>query len=354
MDTVNVYSFTTQSPFLVIIESTNDHIGNMHRIALGKRLVNMGLKHKSAKRINMNKIELIFDRLEEANKLIKGDSINLPTGWRAFIPNHKLYKIGIIKNVDVDIEDQYLSECICSSFPKSKIERLKRKASKEELQRGASEYIVTKTVKIFFNTERLPDEIFIETFYFRVEPFVQRVRQCTGCWRYGHSKNFCKTKSIVCLHCSRDHEFNQEESDCANLPAKCINCDMEHKANDRSCSKYISLNEINTAAAYQGISIQQARDTLRADSFNTYRRGKLGVSYSNVVTQNNKRKRTENEHEEYECSGSSPNASDLYNFLGKITKIFEAMTEQNNTIIKQNAEILNHFLLKKGDLQTTT
>ena len=236
----------------------------------------------------------------------------------------------------------------------SKVERIKRRIYSKEGSDGAKSFENTKSIKIYFSTEALPNEIFIERIRFKVSPFVQNVRQCAGCWQFGHTKNFCKSKKIICVHCGLDHEYQHEKSDCHNRPAKCINCSLNHDANDKSCNKYISIKEINTAAAYQGISIQHARDVLRADTQNKFRREKLNMNYADVVGQ--KRKRIEENDEDLytkeEINGVSLKV--LFNNLERMTRIFEALAEQNNTIIKQNAQILEHFLASRSQQQERT
>ena len=344
----------TLSKLRLVIESKSEEdkcIGNLHKVSLGRKLVKIGLKHKIARRVNANKIELLFEKMEHANMLVDGTKYKLPDGWRAFIPESKLYRTGIIRGADLEIEDDILHSAINEIYPNSKIQRMKKRANSSKSDSETPVYEPTKSVKVQFSTEHLPNEVFIEKFAFKVVPYIQNVRQCFKCWAFGHTKPFCKKQEPICVQCGQEHQFDSKSSACAKEPAKCINCSLNHMANDRDCRKYMELKEINTTAAYQGVSIQHARSILRADSHNRYRQEKLNYSYAGVTSglrTGVKRRRDDDYHEASNSDNNFQQITELFSSLEKITSLIANLAEQNNMIIKQNQDILNYFLALKS------
>lgn len=59
------------------------------------------------------------------------------------------------------------------------------------------------------------------------------IPQCKNCQRYGHTKSFCKRKTI-CVKCAGMHDSRNCPKP-ANDPPKCSNCAESHPANYRGC-----------------------------------------------------------------------------------------------------------------------
>ena len=316
----------------------------MHSITIAQILSRTGINHKSARKIGNEKVELEFDNYLKANKVIEG-GIKLPAGWTATIPDYKIYKVGVIKDVDTNLEDEYIANQIRSKYPNSKIERftkIKDKGTNKEQK------IKTKTIKIYMETEFLPKEVFIDRFAFKVDPYIQAVRQCLRCWRFNYSIKFCKRTDQLCVHCGEQHVY--EEATCSKKQPRCLNCGMNHKSNDKICIKYTEQKEIRTTTAYQNISIKDARDIHRAGSHNYYRRNQMGLSYSAAARQEsqqpNKRKREDMEQSVSGTfmSGENEQLGLLISSLNNMMNMMNKILVQNSQILKQNLNIINSFL----------
>lgn len=80
--------------------------------------------------------------------------------------------------------------------------------------------------------------------------FVQmdHIRQCTNCWRYGHSANRCRSKE-TCMRCG--YSAHDKNNDCE---VRCANCGMQHLSNNKACPIYLRIKDIN---------YQKSRDIVR-------------------------------------------------------------------------------------------
>lgn len=78
----------------------------------------------------------------------------------------------------------------------------------------------------------------------------KEVRHCSRCQKYGHTQNFCKSKTAVCRNCSLEH--TTESCTSKRVDFKCSNCQQQHCAGAASCPvharavaqylKYIATN----------------------------------------------------------------------------------------------------------------
>ena len=125
---MNFYQQCDQGPFLVFVESKTEdgNLGNLHRLSIANILSEAGVDHTNARRCGKDRVELTFDNPLSANKLIRGD-FPLPTGWFGFIPDFKLFKVGIIRDVDINYDLNSILNVVLSKYPNSKVERLKRR-----------------------------------------------------------------------------------------------------------------------------------------------------------------------------------------------------------------------------------
>ncbi|XP_077280657.1 uncharacterized protein LOC143907651 [Temnothorax americanus] len=91
----------------------------------------------------------------------------------------------------------------------------------------------------------------------RILPFINRVRKCTNCFRWGHSSLNCRSFK-ACERCSLQHTTK----DCDSEP-KCINCGGDHLSSDTSCPVFINHKIINTVMAYTNAFYAQAKRTIK-------------------------------------------------------------------------------------------
>ena len=107
-----------------------------------------------------------------------------------------------------------------------------------------------------FNTDQVPDFLYIDRERFHVKQYKHRPLQCFNCFGYGHSSKRC-TKQRSCAACS----FPQHEGECTN-PIVCVNCKGNHNAINKECEAFKSeLIAIEKAQA-EHLSIGQAKRLL--------------------------------------------------------------------------------------------
>jgi len=70
----------------------------------------------------------------------------------------------------------------------------------------------SSTVKIEFASNLLPEYLNIWSIRTKVRPYINRVRKCYNCFRWGHSSVFCKGKEIW-FRCGEDHRSDSCSSD---------------------------------------------------------------------------------------------------------------------------------------------
>ncbi|GBN84389.1 hypothetical protein AVEN_68258-1 [Araneus ventricosus] len=96
---------------------------------------------------------------------------------------------------------------------------------------------VPETIKLWFIRQR-------------IQPFVDRPRQCNKCFVYG--TRTCD-KNNICFCCGGDHIGPCQQ------PAKCVNCSGSHNAKSRSCPIYIQEQKILELKSHNHITIGEAR-----------------------------------------------------------------------------------------------
>ncbi|GBN17051.1 hypothetical protein AVEN_63798-1 [Araneus ventricosus] len=98
---------------------------------------------------------------------------------------------------------------------------------------------VTETIKLWFIRQR-------------IQPFVDRPRQCNKCFVYTHGTRICD-KSNICFCCGGDHIGPCQQ------PTKCVNCSGSHNAKSRSYPIYIQEQQILELKCHNHITIGEAR-----------------------------------------------------------------------------------------------
>ncbi|KYM94047.1 hypothetical protein ALC62_15338 [Cyphomyrmex costatus] len=166
---------------------------------------------------------------------------------------------GIVRGVLVDLNVDEIKEGITwpnNPLQINHIERLKFKDRFNNLELKDS-----SSIKIDFLSERLSEYIYIWNTKCRVYPFINRVRKCHKCLRWGHSERFCKNKeTTVCLMCGGNH--NTET--CNSEAIVCNNCKGCHDHFNTSCPVFKYHNIINTVRAYCNVNIYNAKSMIRS------------------------------------------------------------------------------------------
>lgn len=179
---------------------------------------------------NPYRILIEFENIDEANKLIENSKFK-ELGYRCQMVNINSLSYGIIKNIEVEIEEKEIIENIECEKEVISVRRLKRRTNE-----GA--WVNSEAVRICFNSPTLPMSIYMYGCPFKVEKYTFPVSQCSGCWKFGHLLRTCPTKKIMCPKCGDRHP------NCETTHYTCINCKGQHMALDKKCPIFLKEKEI--------------------------------------------------------------------------------------------------------------
>jgi len=251
----NKYIASNCPPYLVHVESLEGNLGNLHPMSLGKALADSFPAIINIKRRGKNLIVINFKFSFDANNFVLAN--NLPSGWIAYIPNYKIVRTGIVKGVDLDLTIDEIYKGIRfmdRPIALKSITRLKfrDKNHNNELKDSSS-------IKIEFLSNLLPEFISIWNVRSRVRPFVNNVRKCFNCLRWGHSSTFCRS-SPVCTGCGRTHISDS----CADNAFLCPDCGQLHPLFDTECTIFQNYKIVNFLMAYCNVNQYIAKKLIKS------------------------------------------------------------------------------------------
>jgi macrodomain Ter protein organizer (MatP/YcbG family) len=166
---------------------------------------------------------------------------------KAYIPGSYLFVSGVLRNVDmVDLEDLELQ--LKGPFKVQKLTRLTR------YDRETDTKMDTKSVKITFRANKLPDSVYAYNTKIHVSPFLAKIKQCKRCLRYGHFQDQCKSKFERCSDCGA----NSHADGSAQCTVKCIYCKKNHSAFDPNCEERQRQRNVKFLMAKNNISYFEA------------------------------------------------------------------------------------------------
>ncbi|XP_059047379.1 uncharacterized protein LOC131842829 [Achroia grisella] len=152
------------------------------------------------------------------------------------------FTYGIVKEIDLDIEEKEMLETFESIYEISSVRRLKRLDA-------MGKWIDSTAVRFCFKSNTLPPHIVGYGCRFKVEKYIFPVSQCSTCWKFGHMKRFCPTNKIKCAKCGDDHDK------CDTNIFFCINCKGKHLAIDKKALS-VYLQELSSGKELRVISTQ--------------------------------------------------------------------------------------------------
>lgn len=158
----NRYNKNCQKPYLVFVTHNNngknedkEHIGELHPMALGKILRGNDSSIKTINRKGKNLIQIVYDNFQDANKFVNRQNAFLPTNWNAFIPDFKVSRASIGRNIYTDLTDEEIIEGIENNNTAIKVINVERFTRKEEVN-GKIKKTPLGTVKFTFERQRIP------------------------------------------------------------------------------------------------------------------------------------------------------------------------------------------------------
>jgi len=167
--------------------NNNENLGNIHPIKMGKHLTkNFSFISKIGKTI----IVVNFKYRHEANSFVDNDS-NLPDNWIGYIPNYKVYRTGVVRGVDISLSEDEIRQGV--KFLDNNMEIRTRLKYRDRFTMKLKD---SQSVKMEFALNLLPEYLSICSVKSNVRPYINRVRKCFNCFRWGHSAIFCRRKFV--------------------------------------------------------------------------------------------------------------------------------------------------------------
>ena len=133
--------------------------------------------------------------------------------------------------------------------------------------------------KVKFDGSTLPFRIRLMGESLEVREFIPKPLQCLKCFRFGHSKKYCK-REPKCGYCGSEEHENLWN--CGDAP-KCANCGQEHHARHKECIHYVYNTQLKLLQTRRGMSIKEARIELRSRN---YIDPNHQITYSEVTRRN--------------------------------------------------------------------
>lgn len=251
---INTYSSKDNSPYFVYIQSQDRNIGNLHKIATARIIINAVPEIKEDI-VNMSimgakKIKVELKSYTSANKLLTASSLK-EKNYHAYIPVFYTHKKGVIKQVDIDLSEAELREIIKPklgyNFEVTHVKRITRKNDKNEI-------VPTTSIIVTFRGQILPSNVIIEKLVYNVEQYIPRVVQCLKCLRYGHISTQCRSKER-CKKCGEEHGLEE----CNMNEPVCILCKGNHLATEKSkCLEFDRQRNIKRTMVVENMSYVEA------------------------------------------------------------------------------------------------
>jgi len=241
----NKYSSSNCPPYLVHVESFEGNISNFHPMSLGKVLADSFPAIINIKRRGKNLIVINFKFSFNANEFVL--SKNLPDNWITYIPNYKIVSSTIVRGVDLNLSIDDINKGLKFMDRPIAIKSITRLKYRDKNYNN--ELRDSTSIKIEFLSNLLPEFISIWNVRSRVRPFVNRMRKCFNCFKWGHSSAFCRS-SPVCTGCGRTHISDA----CADNSFLCPDCGQLHPLFDTECSIFQKYKVTNYIMAYCNIN----------------------------------------------------------------------------------------------------
>lgn len=190
---------------------------------------------------NPYRVILQFNNEEEAKKLCTRMN---ELGYRCQSTQQISMSHGVVKNIDLDVEEEELVKEFSSEYEILSVKRMKRFTEEK--------WINSETVRVCFKGPTLPPYVYSYGCRFKVEPYVFPVSQCSGCWKYGHLIRQCPTKKIICPKCGGQH-INCEASE-----YYCINCKGDHMSLSKNCPLFLKEKQIRLLMSQENCTYKKA------------------------------------------------------------------------------------------------
>lgn len=186
--------------------------------------------------INPYKILIQLENEVSLEKLMTCQAA-IDKGWRI----HKALEVessyGVIRKVEIDLEEEEILKNISCVAELLSVKRLARRSN------DGTGWSASECVRLCFKGSSLPPYVYVHGIRVRVEPYTFPVTQCSLCWAFGHPRKMCPRKKVVCPKCSKHHE------NCEAATFVCVNCTGNHIALSKKCPVYLKERKIRSIMA---------------------------------------------------------------------------------------------------------
>lgn len=235
---------------VAILNSRHRSNSTSNIIKITNYLKKHNIKIDSIKSCGFGKAEITFLDVVNANRSLDLNKVSEDPLVKFFIPSRVKICRGIIKDWDLDLPLSDLVSAIDNSKNIIQVERMKRRAY---IVTRKKDLVYSHVVKVTLEGGNLPQyfSLYNGITRLKVRPFVEPVRQCFACLRFGHYQDVCK-RYKTCITCGKAFHGPCEDT------ATCVNCGGNHKAMDKTCSVFQNNLEINRVKAENNISAYEA------------------------------------------------------------------------------------------------
>ncbi|CAL1681333.1 unnamed protein product [Lasius platythorax] len=228
-------------------------------IKISSDIFNKKLKVDKIRNIGFNRSEIYFKSIIDANKCLGMDRNNTDKRIIYSIPSRVKRRKGVISDWDIDMPLHELVEAMDNTKGILQMERLRKRYVDPKTKQLMNKYL--HQVLITVEGNELPTEIkiFGGLMAIKVRPFMEPVKQCFNCFKFGHYKTECRA-SRICIICGEDYHGTCERE------IKCTNCCRRHKPTYRRCQEYIYNFQLKKIMAESNKTIEEAKALLKGGS----------------------------------------------------------------------------------------
>lgn len=201
-----------------------------HPAAVGKILAEAGFRgSKEITKIGNFRFKLtVIDKIDPS-QLTK---LNLAANNLAlYTPQRQKETICFVTDVPLDFPDEELNTETTTDVPVVKVERILKRDERGGLK-------PTRNVKVTVKGKEVPRSVSIYGALFKPELYIFPVKQCSVCWKLGHTRKKCAGKA-KCKTCGKSHDASEP---CESPPC-CVNCKQGHAANSSACPEREKRNQ---------------------------------------------------------------------------------------------------------------
>ena len=144
----------------------------------------------------------------------------------------------------------------------------------------------TNTFILTFSGDTLPEKMYVGMCRVSVRQYIPNPRQCFKCYKFRHTRNFCKDTEPTCGRCG---QTGHTRDDCDENPF-CVNCKGNHQSSSRVCPVWKKEKRIVELKFKENITFPEAIKRVENETnFN----GKSTTLFSTIVSAHSSKSKCE-------------------------------------------------------------